>query len=100
MYPEPTLPRCARNGVDLLGSAAGPAVPSMGVLEAHEGARGQVDVLRPHRLRDLLWRRETPRGLDRPHLHAADERRAGHLVIIDVGVEVEDDLLSGLRLGE
>src|SRR5437867_3345194 len=79
-------------------SASRSTVAVMRVLERDEPRRGDVDVGRPQRLAHLLGREEPARRLHRAHLHGADDRGAGDLVVEDVRVEVEDDFLARARV--
>src|SRR5262249_8457358 len=59
-----------------------------------------VDVRWTQGLADLDRCEESARGLHGPHLHTADHRRAGNLVVEDVRIEIEHDFLTGLRVAQ
>ena len=88
-----------RHRGDLLGRAAGAPVAVVRVLQADETGGRDVDVGRTQRLLHLVGGEEAALGLHRAHLHVADDGGAGHLVVVDVRVEVEHDFLAGLGVG-
>jgi hypothetical protein len=100
MHAKASVVGGARNRRDVLRGTTSAAVPIVRVLETHEGADRKVDVCGPDRFAHLLGRQEAAFGFHRPHLDSPDERRAPDLVVVDVGVQVEDDLLTRLGLGE
>src|SRR5207247_2918736 len=87
-------------GGGLRRAEARSAFAIVSVLEAEKSGYRLVDIRLADRAAHLLGLKTPVPGFQRSELEAADARRARHLVLKDMAVDLEDDLLSGLGVAE
>src|SRR6266513_2625150 len=100
MYGKAGLVGDLAQGGGLRRAEAGSAFAIVGVLEAEESGYRFVDIGLADRAAYLLGLKAPVPAVQRSKLQAADDRRARHLVLKDMAVDLEDDLLSGLGVAE
>src|SRR6202011_4869495 len=100
MHGKAGLVRDVTQGGGLRRAQARPTFAVVRVLETEESRYRLVDIRLADRAAHLL-RLETPvRCVERAELKAAHDRGTGNLILEDMAVDLEDDLLSGLRVDQ